>query len=100
MVPRHCMLAGILVGNLFRDLRPLSQTGSTPARTNLSPFAWCTLGLNCHFLKKYILCDDSGLYIQKILTKKEIIICQKFNFLLFLTINSVTTGVRELNGTK
>ena len=25
--------------------------------------------------------------------------CQKFNFLLFLTINSVTTGVRELNGT-
>ena len=24
---------------------------------------------------------------------------QKFNFLLFLTINSVTTGVRELNGT-
>ena len=25
--------------------------------------------------------------------------CQKFNFLAFLTINSVTTGVRELNGT-
>ena len=25
--------------------------------------------------------------------------CRKFNFLLFLTINSVTTGVRELNGT-
>ena len=25
--------------------------------------------------------------------------CQKFNFLLFLTINSVTIGVRELNGT-
>ena len=25
--------------------------------------------------------------------------CQKFNFLLFLTINSVTTGVRELNVT-
>ena len=25
--------------------------------------------------------------------------CQKFNFLLFLTINSVTTEVRELNGT-
>ena len=24
---------------------------------------------------------------------------QKFNFLLFLTINSVTTGVQELNGT-
>ena len=52
MVPRHCMLAGILVGNLFRDLRPLSQTGSTPAGTNLSPFARCTLGLNRHFFKK------------------------------------------------
>ena len=25
--------------------------------------------------------------------------CQKFNLLLFLTMNSVTTGVRELNGT-
>ena len=25
--------------------------------------------------------------------------CQKLNFLLFLTINSVTTAVRELNGT-
>ena len=25
--------------------------------------------------------------------------CQKFNFLLFLIINSVTIGVRELNGT-
>ena len=25
--------------------------------------------------------------------------CQKFNFLLFLTINSVTTAVRELNET-
>ena len=27
------------------------------------------------------------------------ITCQKFKFLLFLTINSVTTAVRELNGT-
>ena len=25
--------------------------------------------------------------------------CQKFNFFAILTINSVTTGVRELNGT-
>ena len=25
--------------------------------------------------------------------------CQKINLLLFLTLNSVTTGVRELNGT-
>ena len=52
---------------------------------------------------KSILCDhclhDSGLYIQKIMTKREMIKCQKFNFLLFLTINSVTTAVRELNGT-
>ena len=52
---------------------------------------------------KNILCDhclhDSGLYTQKILNKIETINCQKFNFLLFLTINSVTTGVRELNGT-
>ena len=35
----------------------------------------------------------------KILTKREMINCQKFTFLLFLTINSVTTGVRELNVT-
>ena len=52
---------------------------------------------------KNILCNhclhDSGLYIQKILTKREMINCQKVNFLLFLTINSVTTAVRELNGT-
>ena len=54
-------------------------------------------------LKIYYACDhclhDSGLYIQKILTKKEMINCQKFNLLLFLTINSVTTAVRELNET-
>ena len=53
-------------------------------------------------LKKYImrllLAWLKG-YIQKILTKREMINCQKFNLLLFLTINSVTTGVRELNGT-
>ena len=36
---------------------------------------------------------------QKILTKREIINCQKINFLLCLTMNSVTTGVRELKGT-
>ena len=30
---------------------------------------------------------------------KEMINGQKFNFLLFLTVNSVTTGARELNGT-
>ena len=59
-------------------------------------------GIEPPFLLK-ILCDhclhDSGLYIQKILTKREMINCQKFNFLLFLTINSVTTAVRELNET-
>ena len=80
----------------------LSQTASTLAHTHLSPFARCTLGLNAIFIKN-ILCDyclhDSGFFIQKILTKRELINCQKINFLLFLTINSVTTGVRELNGT-
>ena len=48
------------------------------------------------------LCDhrlhDSGLYIQKILTKREMINCQNFNFLLIF-INSVTTAVREFNVT-
>ena len=33
------------------------------------------------------------------LTKREMINCEKFDFLLFLTINSVIKGVRELNGT-
>ena len=70
-----------------------------------SPVAFRSVhtGIEPPFLLKNILCDyclhDSGLYIQKILTKREMINCQKFNFLLFLTINSVTTGVRELNGT-
>ena len=36
---------------------------------------------------------------QGFIFRREIINCQKFNFLLFLTINSVTTGVRDLNGT-
>ena len=31
---------------------PLSQTGSSLARTNLSPFARCTLGLSRHFYYK------------------------------------------------
>ena len=60
-------------------------------------------GIEPPFLLKNILYDhclhDSELYIQKILTKREIINCQKLNFLQFLTINSVTTAVRELNGT-
>ena len=43
--------------------------------------------------------EDSGLYIQKILTKREMINFQKLDFLRFLTTISVTTGARELNGT-
>ena len=35
----------------------------------------------------------------EILTKREMVNCQKFDLLLFLTINSVTTGALELNGT-
>ena len=81
---------------------PLSQTGSTLARTNLSPFARCTLGLNRNFIKN-ILCDhylqDFRVLHSENIDKREIINCQQFNFLLFLTINSVTTGARELNGT-
>ena len=80
----------------------LSQTASTLARTNLSPFSRCNWDSAAIFIKN-ILCDhclhDSGLYIEKISTKREMINCQKINFLLFLTINSVTTGVRGLNGT-
>ena len=49
---------------------PLSQTGSTLARSNLPSFARCTLGLNRHFYKK-IYYAISGLYIQEILTKRE-----------------------------
>ena len=43
--------------------------------------------------------------MQKILTydkdkdNRDMINCQKFSFLLLLTIASVTTGVREMNGT-
>ena len=70
-----------------------------------SPVAFRSVhtGIELPCLLKNILCDyclhDSGLYIQKILTKREMINCQKFNLLLFLALNSVTTGVRELNGT-
>ena len=70
-----------------------------------SPVAFRSVhtGIEPPFLLKNILCDyclhDSGLYIQKILTKREMINCQKINLLVFLTLNSVTTGVRELNGT-
>ena len=60
-------------------------------------------GIEPPFLLKIYICDhclhDSWLYIQIKLTKREMINCQKLNFLLFLTINSVTTVVRELNET-
>ena len=55
------------------------RTGSPLARTNLSPFARCTLGLNRHFYLN-IFMHDSGLYIQKILTNREMVNCQKFIF--------------------
>ena len=66
-----------------------------------SPVAFRSVhtGIELPFLLK-IYYADSGLYIQKILTKREMINCQKFNLLLFFTLNSVTTGVRELNGTR
>ena len=70
-----------------------------------SPVAFRSVhtGIKPPFFIKNILCDyclhDSGLYIQKKMTKREMINCKKFNLLLFLTLNSVTTGVRELNGT-
>ena len=93
----------IIIANSYRAL---SQTGSTLARTNLSPFSRCTLRLNRHSLAIFIkifLCDhclhDSGLYIQKILTDREMVNFQKLDFLRFLTTNSVTTGARVLNGT-
>ena len=89
-------------GNQSSEELSLSQTGSTLARTNLWHFAWCTLELNHNFYLN-ILCDhclhDSGLYIQKILTNREMVNFQKLDFLRFLTANSVTTGAQELNRT-
>ena len=83
---------------ILSKIGTLSQTGSS-----LAAFRSVHTRIEPPFLLKNILCDhclhDSGLYIQKILNKREMINCQKFNFLLFLTINSVTTAVRELNGT-
>ena len=42
--------------------------------------------------------EDPGLYIQKILNKREMVNFQKLDFLRFLTTNSLTAGARELNG--
>ena len=42
---------------------------------------------------------DLGLHIQKMLTKREKVNFRKFDFLLYFTINSVTIGGRDLNGT-
>ena len=33
------------------------------------------------------------------MTKRKMVNCQKFDILLFLTINYVNTGAQELNGT-
>ena len=84
-------------GNVIVTNRKLASTNKPVA------FRSVHTGIEPPFLLKNIFCahclHDSGLYIQKILTKREMINCKKFNFLLFLTINSVTTAVRELNGT-
>ena len=81
----------------------LLQTGSALARTNLSPYGRCTLGLNRHFLKNILCvtaCITQGFnYIQTILTNREMVNFKKLDFLRFLTTNFVTTGARELNGT-
>ena len=84
----------------------LSQTESTLARTNLSPFARCTLGLNRHSPAIYIkifytitACMTQGFISRKYWLMEEIVIFQKLDILRILTTNSVTTGARELNGT-
>ena len=56
-------------------------------------------GIEPPFLFKIYYAITAGLNIQKILTKREMLDCQKYNFWLFLTMNSVTPGVQELNGT-
>ena len=75
-----------------------------PALT-YSPVAFHSVhtGIEPPFLLKLFYaitaCVTQGFTLRKILTKREMINCQKFNFLLFLTINSVTTEERELNET-
>ena len=65
------------------------------------PVAFRSLGLNRHsptiFIKIHYAI--TAFYIQKILTNREMVNFQKLDFFRFLTINSVTIGVRELNGT-
>ena len=65
-----------------------------------SPVAFCSVhtGIEQPFLLK-IYYAITACMTQKILTKREMINSQKFNLLLFSTLNSVTTEVRELNGT-
>ena len=73
----------------------LSQTGSALARTNLSPFARCTLGLNRLFI------TITAYMTQGFTTNREMV--SSFQALDFcdrsLTTNSVTTETQELNGT-
>ena len=81
---------------------PLSQTGSTPARTYLSPFARCTLGLNQHFYQNiyYAItaCMTHGFTSRKYWLKEKWYTVKNWLFAIFNN-NSVTTGARELNGT-
>ena len=55
-------------------------------------------GIEPPFLLKIYYAITACMTTEK-LTKREMINCEKFDFLLFLTINSVIKGVRELNGT-
>ena len=73
-------------------------------RTNLSPFARCTLKLIRHsppfLIKIYyasLLAWLRALH-PEILTNREMVNFQKLDFLLFFFINCVTSGARELNG--
>ena len=85
---------------MFDTYHTLSQTGSTLARTNLSPFARCTLGLNRHspaiFIKIFYAitaCMIQGCPSRKYFrTNREMVNFQKLDFLQFFTTNSVTTG--------
>ena len=88
--------------NLRIDMNTIVANRKLASTNKPVAFRSVHTGIEPPFLLKYImgsLLALLGLYIQKILTKREMINRQKFNFLLFLPINSVTTAVRELNGT-
>ena len=67
----------------------------------LSPFARCTLGLNRHSPAIFIKINY-GITVsmtQGFTSRKYLVNFQKLDFLRFLTINSATTGERDLNWT-